>query len=74
VDHAAQRRWLEQWRGAAVALQEQRRRELRLLTDERALAASDALLSLASAQALSPHRRDNSGLVEQQRRFHLRGR
>ena len=74
VDEAAQGRWMEQWRGAALALQEQRRRELRLLTDERALAASEALLALASPQRLSSERRNSSGLVELQRLLHRRDR
>jgi hypothetical protein len=72
VDEAAQRRWMEQWRGAALALEEHKRRELRFLTDERALAASDALLALACPERLSPERRNSSGLVEQQQQLHRR--
>jgi hypothetical protein len=63
-------RWARQWSEAAGALEEQRRSELRALTPNRALAASDALLSLASPGDLSG-RRSHSGLVEQQRLFHL---
>ncbi len=72
MDAAAQRQWAEQWREAAKALEEQRRRELRSLTAARALAASDALLGLASPAQASPGRRTHSGLVEQQRLLHRR--
>ena len=40
MDIAAQRAWMEQWRNAATALEEQRRHELRSLSDRDALAAS----------------------------------
>ncbi len=66
----AQRAWVEQWQRAAVALAEQHRRELRALSDRDALAASDALLSLAPL--LAAYRRPRapaSGLVEQQALF-----
>lgn len=62
-----------QWRSAAVALTEQRERELRDLTDADALAASDALLALAGAVFLDPARLTGSGLVRQQELFHRRG-
>jgi len=64
---------MEQWRAAAPALEEQRRRELRSLTTERALAATEALLALATPAGLSVERRTHSGLVEQQRLLHRRG-
>jgi hypothetical protein len=64
-----QRRWARQWSEAGQALEEQRRSELRALTPARALAASEALLALASPAALSASRRLHSGLVEQQRLF-----
>jgi hypothetical protein len=70
VDTLAQRQWLAQWRAAADALTEQRRRELLLLTPERALAAADALLSLALPGAMGDARRTGSGLVEWQRLIH----
>jgi len=72
VDAVAQRQWMEQWRAATPALAEQRRRELRSLTSERALAAAEALLALASPAELSLERRTGSGLVEQQRLLHRR--
>jgi hypothetical protein len=63
---------MEQWLAASPALAEQRRQELRALTPERALAAAEALLGLASPAALSLERRTGSGLVEQQRLLHRR--
>jgi len=48
------RAWMAQWRGAAVALTDQRARELGELTDAEALAASDALLSLALVVGSGP--------------------
>jgi len=42
------------------------------LSDERALAASDALLSLATTVSLNLRRLRWSGLVEQQAIFHRR--
>jgi hypothetical protein len=62
----AQRAWLEQWKAAGPALAEQRRNDLRKLTGDNALAASEALLSLPITAPLSPSRRTHSGLVEQQ--------
>jgi len=58
--------WIEQWKRAAPALAEQRRRDLSRMTDAEALAASENLLSLAGSIALSSARRLSSGLVEQQ--------
>jgi len=64
-----QRRWVEQWREASIALDEVRRDELANLTDEEAWRQTDALLELAE------HYREessSSGLVEQQFWFHFR--
>jgi hypothetical protein len=69
---ATQREWLRQWNDAGPALAALRREELRHLSDERALAASEALLSLVLTVSLSPRRRHWSGLVEQQALFHRR--
>lgn len=63
---------MRQWRRAAVALEEQHRRELRALTEQEALAASDALLSLVLLLPGDPSRRRSSGLVRQQALFHRR--
>jgi len=73
IDETAdQREWLRQWTGAGPALAANRREELRHLSDERALAASQALLSLVTTVTLSPGRLCWSGLVEQQALFHCR--
>ena len=69
-----QRAWMEQWRGAGAALEEQRRAELRALTPEKALSAIEAVLPMADPRRISSHRRTHSGLVEQQALFHRRGR
>ncbi len=63
-------RWLAQWRHAGAALAEQRRRELRALTDEEALAATEALLELGASLPISRARLVTSGLVAQQALFH----
>lgn len=71
-DGETQREWLRQWNEAGPALAAQRREELLHLSDERALAASEALLSLVTTVTLSPGRRRWSGLVEQQALFQRR--
>jgi hypothetical protein len=70
ADAEAQREWLRQWKDAAAALAALRRGELARLSDERALAASEALLSLVTTVSLSPRRLHWSGLVQQQALFH----
>ena len=72
LDATAQREWLRQWKEAGPALAAQRREEIMHLSDERALAASEALLSLVTTVTLGPWRRHWSGLVEQQALFHRR--
>jgi hypothetical protein len=67
-----QREWLRQWRDAGPALAANRREELRRLSDEKALAASEALLSLVTTVRLASGRLRRSGLVEQQALFHRR--
>jgi hypothetical protein len=62
--------WMAQWRGAAVALAEQRIRELRASTDEDARAAIATLLDLGASPPISPERERTSGLVIQQALFH----
>ena len=64
---AEQRRWMQQWREAAIALDEVRRDELANLTEREAWRQIEAVLSLA------PHYRRlsrTSGLVKQQAWFH----
>ncbi len=63
---------MRQWRTAGPALEEVRKRELRDLTDERALAATDELLSMANLAPLPPERLLSSGLVTQQALLHNR--
>jgi len=67
VDLETQKAWARQWQGAGEALARVRRGELRALTPEQALAASDDLLSLGDRLPLPPQRWATSGLVEQQR-------
>jgi hypothetical protein len=62
-------RWVRQWQEAGVALQEEKRRELRALTPERALFLSDAVLSLRQPDTPRARGPAWSGLVEQQALF-----
>ena len=64
--------WMAQWRGAARALAEQKRQELRALTDEQARAAADALLEIGASLPLQASRETMSGLVTQQAILHSR--
>ena len=74
MDEASSRAasWLRQWRAAGPALEEVRRRELRDLSDERALEATDELLSMMGLAPLPPERLRSSGLVAQQALLHRR--
>jgi len=68
---AEKRRWMQQWREAAIFLDEVKRDELANLTAHDAWRQTDGLLSLA------PHYRRlsrTSGLVKQQTWFHKRNR
>ncbi len=69
---AAERQWGRQWALAATALAAVRARELRTLTDEDALAATEQLLALVNPAELPATRRTGSGLVELQRLLHGR--
>jgi hypothetical protein len=66
--------WVEQWKAAAESLADRRRRDLRLMSEDEALAAAENLLSLVETVALNPARRSSSGLVEQQAILHGRSR
>jgi hypothetical protein len=66
--------WAEQWKAAAEALADRRRRDLRRMSEDEALAAAENLLSLVETVALNPARRSSSGLVEQQAILHRRSR
>ena len=63
------RAWMAQWHEARHALRAQRAVELQALSNERALAAADALLSIGPLAALPEGRRTSSGLVRQQALF-----
>jgi len=65
-EREATRRRLRIWQDAQPALEEQRWRELRALTDEQALRMSRALLG---RRGLPGATRETSGLVEQQALF-----
>ncbi len=67
-----QRAWMAQWNAARTALRAQRATELRALSNERALAAADALLSIGTLAPVSENRRTSSGLVHQQALFRRR--
>lgn len=61
-----QRRWMEQWRHTAVALEEMKRYELQMLTEE------DAWFQIETLQSISGVWRDpekTSGLIQQQAFF-----
>jgi hypothetical protein len=72
VSRAEQERWMLQWKRAARALADQKKRELSEMTAEQALLASEALLALAPLSTFPPSRVTTSGLVQQQTLFHRR--
>ncbi len=61
---------MEQWRYAAIALEDMRRQSLRALTDDEARVILRRLLSGSSGRR--SRRGGVSGLVEQQRLFHAK--
>jgi hypothetical protein len=69
VDLETQRAWVRSWQATGKALETIRRAELRALNPERALRATENLLSLGAEMPVSAERRRTSGLVEQQRLF-----
>lgn len=70
TDPRRQREWLQQWRRAAVALEQLRADELAHLGAADALAATDTLLALGASMPLPPGRVIWSGLIDCQRRLH----
>jgi len=64
-----ERRWVENWSAVGPLLEEQRRRELRSLTAERALFCAEALFSMPWPADVLARRRRYSGLLEQQDLF-----
>jgi hypothetical protein len=69
ADLETQRAWARTWQATGEALEAVRRAELRALTSEKALLATENLLSLGAGMPRSARRRLTSGLVEQQRLF-----
>jgi hypothetical protein len=69
VDIETQKAWARTWQETGKALEAIRRAELRALSPEKGLQATDNLLSLGAGMPLSAERRRTSGLVEQQRLF-----
>jgi hypothetical protein len=62
-------RWVENWSVTGPLLEEQRRRELRALSAERALFFAEALFSVPWPADVLARRRPRSGLLEQQDLF-----
>lgn len=63
------RRWVAQWRFAAVELPKQKARELRALTEKEAIADTDMLLDSQDDAWAPAERKTSSGFVDQQRLF-----
>ncbi|HEY5908187.1 MAG TPA: hypothetical protein VIZ31_09080 [Vicinamibacteria bacterium] len=61
-----ERRWVENWAITGPLLEEQRRRDLRALTAERAMFLAEALFSLPWPEDVLARRRGHSGLLEMQ--------
>lgn len=72
TDMRHQREWLQQWRRAAVALEQVRADELAHLGAADALAASETLLALGASMPLPANRVSWSGLIDFQQRLHDR--
>ena len=64
-----QRKWMEQWRSAAITLRQVKREELRAMTDEDAVRAFNALDCPPELGYRNPERANSEGLIEQQRIF-----
>jgi len=62
-------RWVDNWSVAGPLLEEQRRRELRSLSAERALFCAEALFSMPWPAEVLAARRGHSGLLQQQDLF-----
>jgi hypothetical protein len=62
-------RWVENWSVTGPLLEEQRRRELRSLSAERALFCAEALFSMPWPAEVLSNRRRQSGLLQQQDLF-----
>ena len=72
VTRDMERAYVKQWAETGRLLEEIRWRELATLDPETALHASDTLIEAAMRVPLPPHRREWSGLIEQQAILHRR--
>jgi hypothetical protein len=63
---ADQRRWVDNWLETGAILDEQRKKELRALTPERAAFLAEALFSMPWPEEVMARRRASSGLLEMQ--------
>jgi hypothetical protein len=66
---SAEERWVENWKAAGPLLEEQRARELRALTPERAMFLAEALFSMPWPEDVLARRRAHSGLFDMQDLF-----
>ncbi len=66
---SAERRWVENWLETGPLLEEQRKKELRALTPERAMFLAEALFSMPWPEEVLQKRRAHSGLLELQDLF-----
>lgn len=67
-----QRAYVQRWATTGALLEEIRWRELRALDDEKARAATTALIEAALLVPLPESRRRRSGLIDQQSLLHRR--
>lgn len=64
-----QKKWMQQWRAAEVALLEVKREELHAMTDEEAIFSFNALDMPPEMIYRAPDRLHSLGFIEQQRIF-----
>ena len=64
-----EQRWVENWLETGPILEEQRKKELRALTPERAMFLAEALFSIPWPEDVLARRRAHSGLLELQNLF-----
>jgi hypothetical protein len=66
---SAEALWVESWKAAGPRLEEERVKELRALSPERAMFLAEALFSMPWPQSVLARRRAHSGLIEMQDLF-----
>ena len=69
LTQAEKKRWMRQWKSAALALQQVKRRELAAMTDDDVRKAISWLLADTTTQYKNPRYQTYSGLIDQQRYF-----